>query len=314
MSKSFNKVRQYFRELNRLETGFSMLEAVVVVGVLLALAVSGFIAYGAITDNAKTAGVKSAASEVHTGVVSASIDGDSGTQPQDVIDNWNASTKQIKVEIIPPTAGETSLNGDFCVQATNVDSPDITAREGNCSDVASGSDPGAGNGGNTGSKPDIPAGAIYVDSITSDSASFDFFGYGLVTDTTATQGWGTPESYDDGDWWYSNNGATIELAYRDPDSGKYVEFFSGSEDYSNTSGIDTSVVEKDGHYWTQVHVPPAASDDEKAGFQKLLKNGGYLKFPSRGAGRSTSATVILAPATKTASEPVPYSPTWPAPQ
>jgi type II secretory pathway pseudopilin PulG len=53
------------RSLNaRLETGFSMLEAVVVVGVLLALAVGGFLAYGPITQNAKIAKMKSAASEV----------------------------------------------------------------------------------------------------------------------------------------------------------------------------------------------------------------------------------------------------------
>jgi alpha-tubulin suppressor-like RCC1 family protein/type II secretory pathway pseudopilin PulG len=119
----------------RLETGFSMLEAVVVVGVLLALAVGGFFAYGPITENAKRAKVKSAASEVHTGVLVASMDGDANTEPQGVIDTWNASTGKIHAEILPPTTGGTSANGDFCVQTIHVESPYITAREGACTNV-----------------------------------------------------------------------------------------------------------------------------------------------------------------------------------
>lgn len=118
----------------RLETGFSMLEAIVVVGVLLAIAVSGFVAYAAITQNAKTAAVKSAASEVHTAVILASSDGDSTTQPQDVIDDWNAITDQIHVEILALTMGAYA-NGDYCVSATNVAQPEITARGGECSNV-----------------------------------------------------------------------------------------------------------------------------------------------------------------------------------
>lgn len=133
MGKSFIKVRQRFRELNRLETGFSMLEAVVVVGVLLALAISGFISYGSITANAKMAAVKSAASSAHTAVVVADVDGDASTDPQDAIDAWNGSTDKIETKILGKSA-----DGDFCVSATNLEDIGITARAGSCDDISGG--------------------------------------------------------------------------------------------------------------------------------------------------------------------------------
>lgn len=151
MSNSSIKIRRHFRlptSSYRLETGFSMLEAVVVVGVLLALAVGGFFAYGPIAENAKIAKVKSAAAEIHTGVLVASMDGDVATTPQKVIDDWNASTNKIRVEILETgselaamttAAPAQSANGDFCVQATNVESTHIKARSGACPAEGSGS-------------------------------------------------------------------------------------------------------------------------------------------------------------------------------
>lgn len=153
VNKSITKMHPRLRRLHmrhELETGFSMLEAVVVVGVLLALAVGGFFAYGPITENAKRAVVKSAASQVHTAVVVAASDGEASTQPQGVIDNWNGSTDKVRVGIIPPTSGGASANGDFCVEATNVEDPLISARTGACADV-----PG---GFNTGSNPGVDPG------------------------------------------------------------------------------------------------------------------------------------------------------------
>lgn len=134
--------------LTRLETGFSMLEAVVVVGVLLALAVGGFFAYGPITENAKRAKVKTAASEVYTAVSVASIDSDLATEPQDVIDTYNASNSEIKVENLDSSVDVAAMtttgikplaNGDFCIQATNIKTPKIQERTGSCSDLTSGS-------------------------------------------------------------------------------------------------------------------------------------------------------------------------------
>lgn len=170
MSKNFAKARSIVRRFTtyRLETGFSMLEAVVVVGVLLALAVGGFFAYGPIAENAKMAKVQASASEVHTGVLVASMDGDPATNPQDVIDTWNLSTTKIHVEILEPVAGVAAMttaepkggaNGDFCVQATNVASPHIKARRGACSDVTS--DPDIdGDGIPNSTDPDIDGDGI----------------------------------------------------------------------------------------------------------------------------------------------------------
>jgi hypothetical protein len=127
------RIRDY-----RLETGFSMLEAVVVVGVLLALAVGGFVAYGTISENAKRAAVKSAASQLHTGVVAANFDGVASTTPSNVISEWNASNDKTVGEIISPKEGETSANGDFCVEATYKSDPNIKSRSGACDDVPGG--------------------------------------------------------------------------------------------------------------------------------------------------------------------------------
>lgn len=137
MSTECNKLLRNFQKFlsreHRLETGFSMLEAVVVVGVLLALAVGGFLSYGPITDNAKMAKAKSAASEVYTGVLVAAVDGEAETTPQKVIDNWNASTDKIKVTLSVINAG----SDDYCVSATIVESPSLTAQSGSCENVES---------------------------------------------------------------------------------------------------------------------------------------------------------------------------------
>lgn len=154
-----------------------MLEAVVVVGVLLALAVGGFLAYGPITENAKKAKVKSASSEIYTAVVVSSSDGDPNTNPQDAIDAWNDSTNKIRVEILPPTAGGTRENGDFCVEATNLESLSISARTGSCDDVTSGPYPDSGSDNSvtfskiTGGPSISPQGIRYVNAILANAAS-----------------------------------------------------------------------------------------------------------------------------------------------
>lgn len=113
---------QAYRE-NVKANGFSMLEAVVVVGVLLALAVAGFIAYGQITDNAKKAAVESAASSVYTAAAASEMDGDPATTLTTVADDYNNSQSAIKVAI-------TGTGKTLKVVATNNDSPAKTATAG----------------------------------------------------------------------------------------------------------------------------------------------------------------------------------------
>jgi type II secretory pathway pseudopilin PulG len=115
---------------NLKSAGFSMLEAVVVVGVLLALAVSGFIAYGNITNNAKNASVQSAAASVYTAVLAANMDGQetgdaTKDDGQEVIDAYNASQTTITVA----KAGAT--DDLLAVKAQNNETKTINAVKGN---------------------------------------------------------------------------------------------------------------------------------------------------------------------------------------
>jgi hypothetical protein len=203
-----------------------MLEAVVVVGVLLALAVAGFFAYGPIAENAKIAKVKSAASETHTGVLVSSMDGDPNTKPEDVIRDWNASTDKIKVEILSPAEGETSANGDFCVQATNLESPHITAKSGACDGVT-----GGGGGGGVSDPNDLDGDGIPNAS----DPDIDGDGTPNGSDTTPngedaggnTGGTGTVRA---ADTWSGQR--TITNIYPDPGFKKGIGGWTGNNIYS----------------------------------------------------------------------------------
>lgn len=120
-----------------------MLEAVVVVGVLLAIAVSGLFAYGPIVQNAKLAKVNSLASEVYTAVLVAQVDGDPTTSVAGVLEAYNSSNDKIKIEIrekiAVPVIGAMSTVGyepksddDFCLTVTMLDDAKIFAEKGAC--------------------------------------------------------------------------------------------------------------------------------------------------------------------------------------
>lgn len=136
--------------------GFSMLEAVVVVGVLLALAVSGFFAYGPITENAKRATVKSEASTVYTAVQVSQIDGDPMTTAAKVLSDYNDSTDKVRVLIrkgadseftaTPPADFKIFPDNDYCIKAERVGEERIFAETGSCFDTPGGGDPGDGSG------------------------------------------------------------------------------------------------------------------------------------------------------------------------
>jgi type II secretory pathway pseudopilin PulG len=146
VNKIYMKMRRTVHDLknSRDGSGFSMLEAVVVVGVLLALAVGGFLSYGQITENAKIAKVKSTASEVYTAVMVSHIDGDSTTSASKVIREFNNSNDKIRVSIregklISPLAAmptdeyEPKTGDDFCITATMIAEERVFAEIGACS-------------------------------------------------------------------------------------------------------------------------------------------------------------------------------------
>lgn len=78
------------------EDGFSLLELVVAVGILLVLTVGGLLAYNGITKNARVAAVESAASEVLTGAVANQLDNKNNTNAVDAETEWNATSKKDK--------------------------------------------------------------------------------------------------------------------------------------------------------------------------------------------------------------------------
>jgi len=90
MIKQFlKKVEQRRTTLN--DDGFSLLELVVAVGILLVLTVGGLLAYSGITDNARNAAVSSAASEVYTAAASYEADNQADTVASDAGSEWTAS-------------------------------------------------------------------------------------------------------------------------------------------------------------------------------------------------------------------------------
>lgn len=96
--------------------GFSLLELVVAVGILLVLTVGGLLAYNGITNNARQAAVDSAASEIYTAASAYEADNDPKTKAEDAATEWVASQA--------PGAGFTALaglnnDGEVWVTVTN---------------------------------------------------------------------------------------------------------------------------------------------------------------------------------------------------
>lgn len=121
MNKFAARLKNYRSNLK--SAGFSMLEAVVVVGVLLALAVSGFIAYSNITQNAKKASVESAAASVYTAALAANMDGDSATTVGKVISDFNGSQTTIEVK-------DGGTGDALAIEARDLDTKSIISHKG----------------------------------------------------------------------------------------------------------------------------------------------------------------------------------------
>lgn len=68
MLDKYKKIQEYLN--NRKDEGFSLLELVVALGILLVLTVGGLLAYNTITNNARQAAVNRSASELHTYMMS----------------------------------------------------------------------------------------------------------------------------------------------------------------------------------------------------------------------------------------------------
>lgn len=85
------------------DNGFSLLELIISVGILLLLTVGGIIGYSGITDNARMAALSAAASDVAYAAVLNNSDSDPSTTTQTAIDEWNSSSDVASyyVELVP---------------------------------------------------------------------------------------------------------------------------------------------------------------------------------------------------------------------
>jgi len=100
------------------EDGFSLIDVVVTVAIIVALSVGGFIAYNGIISNAQKAAVQGAADQVYTAAMTAynSTDGDSAalTAAVDKVEeDYNASSDVIEVEV--------TIDGDNDISVTATD-------------------------------------------------------------------------------------------------------------------------------------------------------------------------------------------------
>ena len=78
------------RDAAKNEGGFSLIDVVVTVAIIVALSVGGFVAYSGIVDNAKAAATASAADQVYTAITVANTDGGFGN-PTQIVAKYNAS-------------------------------------------------------------------------------------------------------------------------------------------------------------------------------------------------------------------------------
>jgi type II secretory pathway pseudopilin PulG len=94
--------------------GFSLLEMVVAMGILIVLTVGGILAYDGITDNARQAAVDTAAKSVYTSAVAYESDNSGITDRETAEDDYNTTTDGTIIVTITPKD-----QGDIFVTATN---------------------------------------------------------------------------------------------------------------------------------------------------------------------------------------------------
>jgi len=123
--KNFLNSLETKRAAMKEEGGFSLIDVVVTVAIIVALSVGGFVAYSGIVDSAKSATTGSAADQVRTALVVADNDNDAATTHTTVIDGFNLSATGVTVDETN-AAGVKTANGGY-VTAKHADFKDATS-------------------------------------------------------------------------------------------------------------------------------------------------------------------------------------------
>jgi type II secretory pathway pseudopilin PulG len=107
--KNFSEILKARQEAKG-ESGFSLLEMVVAMGILIVLTVGGILAYNGITDNARQAAVDTAAKGVYTAAVAYESDNDGGTDRDTAVTEYNDSADgAIEVAVTNAAPGELGI-------------------------------------------------------------------------------------------------------------------------------------------------------------------------------------------------------------
>lgn len=97
-----NRLRKRLAELKSNESGFSLIDVVVTVAIIVALSVGGFIAYTGLVDQAKQGAVDYAASSVYQGALVYENDANPDTDACFAVDEYNESSTGIEVHLLVP--------------------------------------------------------------------------------------------------------------------------------------------------------------------------------------------------------------------
>jgi len=104
MFGKYKRVKEIFVKDDNSE-GFSLLEIVVSVGILLVLTVGGLLSYGTITDNARQAATNKTASELHTYMMDHFVNNDD-VSVEEALENWAKSSDKFSNAKIAPVDTE----------------------------------------------------------------------------------------------------------------------------------------------------------------------------------------------------------------
>lgn len=91
MNKLSTMIKDRFEKAREDSNGFSLLELVVAVGIILILTVGGLLAYSKITENSRIAALNAAASDVFTVAYAYENDNDDATTPEKAAEEFTTS-------------------------------------------------------------------------------------------------------------------------------------------------------------------------------------------------------------------------------
>lgn len=94
--------------LGKDESGFSLIDVVVTVAIIVAISVGGFIAYNGIIMNAKQGAVQFAATNVYRAAATYENDGDDSTNACTAVQEYNSSSEGIDVTLLVPNEADES--------------------------------------------------------------------------------------------------------------------------------------------------------------------------------------------------------------